>query len=171
MSAYVALLRAVNVGGTGKLPMGDLKRLCEQAGLLRVRTYIASGNVVFASTLSEAEVKATLESALEDYAGKPVGVRVRTAAEMGEVVASNPFPDARPDRTVAIFLDGPPPPGTVEQTTGRAEEEIRLGTREIFVHYGDGMGRSRLKIPAAASGTARNINTVTKLAEMAAELE
>ena len=79
MNAYVALLRAVNVGGTGKLPMSDLKALCERAGFLGVRTYIASGNVVFESRMSEAQVKAALESALEEYAGKPVGVLVRTA--------------------------------------------------------------------------------------------
>ncbi|WP_152054317.1 DUF1697 domain-containing protein [Tautonia marina] len=170
MNAYIALLRAVNVGGTGKLPMSDLKALCEHSGFLCVRTYIASGNVVFASELSETQVKAALESALQRYASKPVGVLVRTAVEMRDVVASNPFPDASPSRTVAIFLDAPPPAETVERATGRAGEEIRLGRREIYVHYGDGMGRSRLKIPAAVAGTARNINTVTKLAEMAAEL-
>jgi uncharacterized protein (DUF1697 family) len=170
MNAYVALLRAVNVGGTGKLSMSDLKAMCERAGFLKVRTYIASGNVVFASRMSEARIKAALEAALEAYAGKPVGVLVRTAAEMAAVVAGNPFPDAQPSRTVAIFLDEPPPRDAVARTTGRADEEIRLGKREIYVHYGDGMGRSRLKIPAAKAGTARNINTITKLAEMAAEL-
>jgi uncharacterized protein (DUF1697 family) len=170
MNAYVALLRAVNVGGTGKLPMGDLKGMCERAGFLRVRTYIASGNVVFVSREPEARVKAALETALEGYAGKPVGVLVRTAAEMAAVVAGNPFPDASPSKTVAIFLDEPPPRDAAERATGRAEEEIRFGRREIYVHYGDGMGRSRLKIPAAGVGTARNINTIIRLAEMAAEL-
>ena len=58
----------------------------------------------------------------------------------------------------------------MERATGRADEVIRLGTREIYVYDGDGMGRSRLKIPAAAAGTARNLNTVARLAEMAAEL-
>src|SRR4051812_16697865 len=169
MNAYVGLLRAVNVGGTGKLPMSDLKGLCERAGFLKVRTYIASGNVVFVSRESEARVKATLESALEAYAGKPVGVLVRTAAEMAAVVAGNPFPDASPSRTVAIFLDGPPPRDALERATGRAEEEMRLGRREIYVHYGDGMGHSKLKIPAAGACTARNLNTITRLAEMADE--
>src|SRR4051794_22851538 len=170
MNAYVALLRAVNVGGTGKLPMSDLKGLCERAGFLRVRTYIASGNVVFVSREPEARVKAALEAALAGYAGKPVGVLVRTAAEMAAVVAANPFPDASPSRTVAILLDEPPPRDAAERATGRAGEVIRLGRRVIYVLYGDGMGRSRLKIPAAGAATARNINTITRLAEMAAEL-
>ena len=170
MAAYVALLRAVNVGGTGKLSMSDLKELCEKAGFGKVRTYIASGNVVFGSRMTEAQVKNALENALAAYAGKPVGVLVRTASEMAEVLASNPFPDAPPNRTVAIFLDESPPGDALERITGRDDEEVRLGKREIYVRYGDGMGNSKLKIPAAKTGTARNINTVSKLAEMAAEL-
>ena len=64
MTAFVALLRAVNVGGTGKLPMGELVRLCESAGFCSVSTYIASGNVVFSSRETEARVKARLEASL-----------------------------------------------------------------------------------------------------------
>src|SRR3954447_25187543 len=109
MNAYVALLRAVNVGGTGKLPMSDLKELCVRAGFLAVRTYIASGNVVFTSRMSEARVKAALESALEAYAGQPVRKLVRPAAKMAAVVAGNPFPGTSPSRMLAIFLDEPPP--------------------------------------------------------------
>lgn len=77
MTAFVALLRAVNVGGTGKLPIRDLVALCEAAGFTQVKTYIASGNAVFASKKSETQVKAELERALLSYAGKPVGVCVR----------------------------------------------------------------------------------------------
>ncbi len=170
MSVYVALLRAVNVGGTGKLPMSDLKELCEKAGCRKVRTYIASGNVVFESRMTEVQVKTALETALAAYAGKPVGVLVRTAAEMSEVLASNPFPNAPANRTVAVFLDESPPSEALERITGRDGEEVRLGKREIYVRYGENMGHSKLKIPAAKAGTARNINTVSKLAEMAAEL-
>lgn len=169
MSVYIALLRAVNVGGTGKLPMAELQALCAAAGFERVRTYIASGNVVFDARGSEAQVKAALEAKLEAYAGKKVGVLVRTPAEMKAVLANNPFPDKAPNRTVAIFLDETPPPDAVEKASGVNGEELRLGRREIYVHYGDGMADSKLKIPAAAAGTARNMNTVAKLAEMAAE--
>jgi uncharacterized protein (DUF1697 family) len=168
MRAFVALMRAVNVGGTGKLPMSDLKRLCEEAGFAAVRTYIASGNVVLQSALSAEEVKAKLEKALRNYAGKPVGVAVRTAAEMAAVLANNPFPTAAPDRTVAIFLDKAPMPEVLASVVGRDREELGLGTREIYVHYGEGMASSRLRIPAARDGTARNMRTVAKLAEMAA---
>lgn len=168
MTTYVALLRAVNVGGTGKLPMSDLKSLCEKLGFTNVRTYIASGNVIFESRKSESAIKTALESALAKYAGKPVGVLVRTAAELKKVLAENPFPDRSPNRTVAVFLEGRPPADTLSSIRGAVDEEVRLGRREIYVHYGAGMARSRLRIPAAAAGTARNMNTVAKLAELAA---
>ncbi|WP_206996487.1 DUF1697 domain-containing protein [Trinickia mobilis] len=168
MTTYIALLRAVNVGGTGKLPMSELRSLCESAGFAHVRTYIASGNVVFESALSKASVKAELERCLEDYAGKPVGVLIRTGKEMAAVVAANPFKSAAPNRTVALFLDGPPPADALANVSGLQSEEMAFGTHEIYVHYPNGIGESKLKIPAAKTGTARNMNTVATLAEWAA---
>jgi uncharacterized protein (DUF1697 family) len=170
MTSFVALLRAVNVGGTGKLPMSELKAICEELGFTQVRTYIASGNVVFASRKSEAAVKAALEKRLAAYAGKAVGVLVRSAAEMAQIAADNPFPNAAPNRTMAIFLDDAPLKDALAAIRGRKDEEIKLGKREIYVHYGEGMGQSKLVIPAAKAGTARNMNTVATLAKMAAEL-
>ncbi len=170
MTAFIALLRAVNVGGTGKLPMSELKAMCEAAGFAKVRTYIASGNVVFESAKTEAQVKALLEKQLAAYAGKPVGVAVRTAGEMAAVLEDNPFARHAPNRTVAIFLDKKPAKSALEAATGRADEETGLGTREIYVHYPSGQGRSKLKIPAARDGTARNMNTVAALAKLATAL-
>jgi uncharacterized protein (DUF1697 family) len=167
---YIALLRAVNVGGTGKLPMTELKAMCAAEGFRKVQTYIASGNVVFGADRSESKVKAALEKRLQAYAGKPVGVVVRTADEMSAVLRANPFPASPASSTVAIFLDEPPPPDALDAVRGRQDEEIRLGTREIYVAYGAGMGRSKLRIPAAGGGTARNFNTIKKLAELAAAI-
>jgi uncharacterized protein (DUF1697 family) len=170
MTAFIALLRAVNVGGTGKLPMSELKEMCEAVGFAGVRTYIASGNVVFTSRKSEAAVKKALEAQLAAYAGKPVGVLVRSAAEMQAVLKDNPFPKAPANRTVAVFLDKAPPADTLTAVKGKKDEEIRLGKREIYIHYGDGMGQSKLVVPAAKTGTARNMNTIATLAKMAADL-
>jgi len=170
VAAFIALLRAVNVGGTGKLPMTELKAMCEASGFAGVRTYIASGNVVFTSRKSESAVKKALEAALESYAGKPVGVLVRSAAEMAQVLTDNPFPKMAPNRTMAVFLDRAPPADTLAGLRGQKDEEVRLGRREIYIHYGDGMGQSKLVVPAAKAGTARNMNTVAALAKMAAEL-
>ncbi|MES2922903.1 MAG: DUF1697 domain-containing protein [Verrucomicrobiota bacterium] len=170
MTTYIALLRAVNVGGTGKLPMADLKSLCESLGFTKVKTYIASGNVVFQSKKPEARVKAELEAALAKYAGKPVGVLVRTAAELAEVLAGNPFPEAPGNRTVAIFLDEASPANALDDLKGIKGEQLHLGRREIYVFYQNGMGISKLIIPAGRSGTARNMNTVAQLVQMSGEL-
>jgi len=169
MPRYVALLRAVNVGGTGKLPMTELKAMCDEEGFGEIQTYIASGNVVFSAKHGAAKVKAALEKRLQVYAGKPVGVVVRSAEEIAAVLKANPFPNEPPNYTVAIFLDDPPAKDALKDIRGQQDEQVRLGEREIYVAYGSGMGRSKLRIPAAAKGTARNINTIAKLAELAAK--
>jgi uncharacterized protein (DUF1697 family) len=171
MTAYIALLRAVNVGGTGKLPMAELKAMCEAAGLEQVRTYIASGNVVFTSDKSEDAVRAAIEEPLEAYAGKRVGVLVRTAAEMADTLKRNPFADKPGNRVVALFVDGDIPADALDHAKFVKDEQMRIGTREIYIFYGDGMADSRLAIPAGKAGTARNMNSVAKLAEMAAALD
>src|ERR1700722_12333745 len=109
MPRYIALLRAVNVGGTGILPMADLRSICGDAGFARVETYIASGNVVFESNAAPSKVKAELEARLLAYAARPVGVVLRTVLEMAAVLEANPFPQAEPKYTYAIFLDRRPP--------------------------------------------------------------
>ena len=167
MTVYIALLHAVNVGGTGKLAMEELQALCRKAGFADVRTYIASGNVVFESDSSAAKVKAELERRMEATLGKPVGVALRSAAEMSAVLKANPFSKAPPNYTVAIFLGEKPPPDALERAAGTVHEKMHLGKREIYVYYPDGQGRSKLRIPAAKDGTARNMNTVAKLVEMA----
>ena len=170
MTAYAALLRAVNVGGTGKLRMTMLAELCREAGFEQVKTYIASGNVVFASEFDVDGVRQALEMCLEVYAGKRVGVLVRTVTELADVVKRNPFADRPGNRTVALFVDEKLSPDQLEQVTGQQGEELRLGKREIFISYDDGMADSKLRIPVAKAGTARNMNTVAKLAEMTAAL-
>jgi uncharacterized protein (DUF1697 family) len=162
MASYVALLRAVNVGGTGKLSMVDLKAMCEAAGFTQVRTYIASGNLVFKSSTSAAKVKAELEERLHSYTGKPVGVVVRTVAEMKAVLAANPFPKAAPNHTVVNFLDEAPAKDALAHAVGVRDEEMQLGVRELYVFYPSGQGQSKLRIPAAKNGTARNMNTVAE---------
>jgi uncharacterized protein (DUF1697 family) len=168
MTSYVALVRAVNVGGR-KLLMADLKRIAADLGLGAPRTFIASGNLLFTSAKSEATVNAALERALTGHMGNKVDVMVRTADELAAVVAANPFHKEPGDRVVAIFLDHPPPAGSSGGVKNRTDERIAQNGREIYVHYPSGMGRSNLRIPAAARGTARNMNSVAKLARLAKE--
>ena len=90
LNRYVALLRAVNVGGTGKLPMTALAQMCEAAGLKDVKTYIASGNVVFRSESREDQVRCRLEDQLREYSGRDVGVIVRTGDEIVDTISRIP---------------------------------------------------------------------------------
>ena len=166
-TAYAALIRAVNVGGTGKLAMSDLARLCEDEGLCDVKTYIQSGNVVFTSPKKEAAIKAVLEKGIERHIGKPVAVMVRTADELEAAIAANPFPEAPPNRLLITFFDEPLAKAALDGVVAPGGERLALRGRELFIHYPDGMGVSKLKVPALKkAGTGRNLNTVVKLAAM-----
>jgi uncharacterized protein (DUF1697 family) len=135
-----------------------------------VKTYIASGNVVFKSSKTEAQVKAVLEKAVAAYLGKPACVLVRTAAEMAAVLAANPFKEMHGSKTLAFFLDSPPTADALDPRAHHIDEQIQPGLLEIYVYYPNGQGQSRLRIPAFKNATARNMNTVAKLAELAAAL-
>ena len=157
MTVYVALLRAVNVGGTSKLPMAELRSLAEDLGLAQPRTYIASGNLLFQSDLGADAVRERLEDALAKHMNKPVPVMIRTAEEVAAVADRNPFKDAPGRRVLAIFLNEPPPKDCLDQARGLDGERLALGTREIYVDYcGALLGRSKLAIrlqQAAQRGT------------------
>jgi len=170
MTAYVALLRAVNVGGR-KLVMTELKGIAEELGLGSPRTFIASGNLLFTSDKSEGALASLLSKAIGEHMGADVPVLVRTASEMAEVAAANPFPDEPGNRVVAIFLENQPPADALTAASGVRDERIALGKREIYVAYGSGMADSKRKIPAAAGGTARNMNSVAKMAALLKEME
>ena len=164
MTRYGVFLRAVNVGGTGKLPMAELRRICIECGFEQVKTYIASGNVALASALTPSEIAAKLEQALQGYAGKPVGVFVRSALELERIVADNPFADAKGNQVTAILLNSDPAQMLGQGIKGQTDEEVIAGQGALYVHYPSGMGRSKLRILGAEHGTARNINTMVKMA-------
>ncbi|MDD4933679.1 MAG: DUF1697 domain-containing protein [Methylacidiphilaceae bacterium] len=170
MTVYIGLLRAVNVGGTGKLPMDRLLGLCTEAGFRDARTYIGSGNVIFRSDASEEKVRHALEGGLHAFMGKPIGVLVRSAEEIAMITRENPFPDKPANRVMALFTDDPLPAHPLDGASGIQNEGVRLGRRELFVFYPDGMAKTRLRLPSERAGTARNMNTVGKLAGLAADL-
>jgi uncharacterized protein (DUF1697 family) len=168
MTTYIALLRAINVGGTGLLAMADLKTICLNLGFTNPRTYIQSGNVVFESNLLEAAVLLTLQKALHAKIGKPIDVMVRTTAELRSILNAVPFQNAEPNKVYVVFLSGAPP-AEANRIAGPAGEQIVTGTRELYVLYPDGMGKSKLKLPLGKlPTTARNLNTVAKLVDLAA---
>jgi uncharacterized protein (DUF1697 family) len=170
VTSYVALLRGVNLMGSTTLRMADLKAIAEELGLQSPRTFIASGNLLFTSRKGERAIKSALQAALTTRMSRDVGVMVRTAEEMARVASNNPFADGPGNKVVAIFLDEAPPKDALENAKNVAGERMALGTREIYVHYPNGQGQSKLRIPAAATGTARNMNSVRKMAAMAEEV-
>lgn len=168
MTGWVALLRAVNVGGNNKIPMAELAALAKRLGLHGARTYIASGNLIFVSAQGEDELRVLIEDAIEVEFGARIGVLVRNAAELAEVAARCPWPDRPGNRVVVLFTDEQP---SLDGVRHQAGELLALGRREIFIDYGEGMAGSKLVVPASKTGTARNMNTVRKLAELAGALE
>jgi uncharacterized protein (DUF1697 family) len=180
MAVFVALLRAVNVGGTGKLPMQDLRAACEGAGFRRVSTYIASGNVVLETDKSATAVKRLIRELLRDQFGLTKNhVLVRTPGQLARVIARNPFVAAaaeRPNLLMVNFLDGLPPPAAAGALAAYdGPERLHLAGDHLYVDYAEGVARSKLtpafldkalRVPA----TSRNWNTTNKLLDMARAL-
>ena len=127
-------------------------------------------NLLVRSSSNEKTLKGELEAAVAELMGAKVGVMIRSAQELAAVLEANPFKKEQPSYVVAIFLDDAPPKHAEKAAKKVDGERIALGKREIYVHYPRGQGQSRLAIPAAADGTARNMNTVARLAAMAREL-
>ena len=168
-TTFIALLRAVNVGGTGKLPMKDLVALCIGLGFKDVRTYIQTGNVVFRSRLSEPKAKAMFEKALGAHMGKHFDVILRSADELRVVLEASPFPGVAGNQVMVYFCQEPVPKDALDGFVGPDGERAVATVREIYVHFPNGMGRSKFKMPRMkAVMTTRNMNTVQKLVEMAA---
>jgi uncharacterized protein (DUF1697 family) len=168
MTVFVALLRAINVGGTGTLSMKELSALCADLGFKKIRTNIQSGNVVFESLLSEAALRDKLEQALIKRMEKRVDVVVRTASELRSVVEANPFSDAAPEKVAVFFRSDLLPKGLLDNLVIPGGEEVCPGKREIYVHYPNGTGRSKLRLSASAGvDTVRNMNKVAKLVAIA----
>jgi uncharacterized protein (DUF1697 family) len=171
LTAYVALVRAVNVSGTGKLPKEELKAMGEDCRFDNVRTFINSGNLLFTSKLAERTVKQRVEERLANYFGKPAPAFVRSANEMAAAVKGNPFADDKPNRVMAHFIDEEPTQAMLNEARDVQGERLALGPRLIYVSYGEGIGKTRLKLPAIKRGTARNMNSVKRMADLLAEME
>ena len=170
---WIGLFRGINIGGN-RMPMKDLVRLMEAEGFTQVRTYIASGNVVFRATASEAELQKRIEDLVEANFGFRSKLFLVTADHLQKLLDANPFRD-REHKGAAqhlFFIQGP----ILKADTARmdelkaASEDYRL-TDECFYFYApDGIGRSKLAEKLAqclkADMTARNLNTVETLLEM-----
>ncbi|CAM5707833.1 hypothetical protein SALBM135S_07744 [Streptomyces alboniger] len=175
---YAALLRGINVGGHKKVPMAELRALLEGLGHSGVRTYLQSGNAVFAADGGDEEsLAAGLRSAIEERFGFAVDVLVRDHAFLRAVADACPFPAAglEPRQLHVTYFSAPVDAArfaAIEQPA-YAPEEFRLGDRVLYLYAPDGLGRSKLAEELSRPGvnkgiiaTTRNWNTVTRLVEM-----
>lgn len=168
-----AFLRGINVGGRSLLAMADLKSALHDAGLADARTYLQSGNVVVTPRSGgPVELVETMERAIEDIAGRAIRVMVRTRDELDGIIAGNPLWDEslKPASIHTVFLEAAPDPERVaELDPDRSPpDRFALSGREIYLHYPQGSGRSRLNLEyfektLGVAGTARNWNTVTRV--------
>ena len=174
MRRVAGLLRAVNVGGR-KLLMADLTRITREAGFDAPQTLLASGNVIFGTTLSNEISAERLASAIMSDVGMATDVMVRDHAGMSAVMVANPFPDHAsddPSRLMAMFLDRDPSgdPDALAPACV-AGEALRLGPKCLYVWFPQGAGTSKLtnaiiERRLKVRGTMRNWNTVGKLAAL-----
>jgi uncharacterized protein (DUF1697 family) len=178
MPVYIALLRGVNVGGRAKVAMSDLRALLTELGFEDPRSLRNSGNLVFRGAARKPpELERALSSALQGRLGLRSDVMIRTVPEWDGVIAGNPFPDEAqrdPGHLLALFLTGTANAAAVAALQGAivGREIVRGSGRQIYAYYPDGVGRSKLTLPAieAALGTratGRNWNTVLKIAALA----
>lgn len=171
---HVALLRGINVGGKNKLPMARLASIFAQVGCKDVRTYIQSGNVVYRATrpLSR-RVAGLVSSAIADELGLTVPVLTRSARELRDVIAANPFPGGE-DALHVVFLSSAPDAKAAASLDPQRSPPDRfvVSGREVYLHCPDGLGKTRLtgaylEARLGVTTTARNWRTVLALAELA----
>jgi uncharacterized protein (DUF1697 family) len=171
VTAWVALLRGINVGGNRMIPMADLRKMVAAAGGKNVTTYIQSGNVVFDHTSRAApKLAAELEKKIAKATGFAVPVVLRTAEEWASVIERNPFATADADHLHVSFLAVPPAEITLAAKTF-APEKFAQVERDVYMMLPLGVGRSKLagalaKQKSMAAATTRNWRTVLKLSEL-----
>lgn len=177
MATYVALLRGINVGGNKMIAMADLRAALTKAGFSNVRTLLQSGNVVLdAATASPSTLESQLEAEVKKRFSLEVEIHVRTPAEWAAVMKANPFAaEAKrdPGHLLVTFFKTPLDKAKVKaaQAAIVGPERLQADGRHLYMVFPEGMGRSKAAVVVGKTlgpgGTARNWNTVQKLAALA----
>lgn len=172
------LLRAVNVSGTGRVPMAELRALlAARTELQSVSTYIASGNIICEVGGDHDAARAEVRMLIAEQFDVDTPVILRTHDQLAAALAGNPFPDAALDKMVHVmFLEGAAELGAIEQLTPRLQpgERVALVGPDLWIDYGDGgvastkLTKGVLDRALGTAGTARNLNTLRKLVELTA---
>ena len=182
MPVLICMLRGVNLGTHNRVKMDALRALCESLKLEDPRTYVQSGNVIFRT--KEKNI-VPLAKKIQDAIAREFGFRpeviLRTAAELRQAIAASPFDgrrDVEPGKLLVTFLTAEPGPDA-RITLAKFKdhpEEIHLRGRELYIYFPNGAGKTKLPWSSVerllkVTGTARNWNSVTKMLEIAEELE
>jgi uncharacterized protein (DUF1697 family) len=175
--SYIGLIRGINVGGNNLLKMDALRALCETAGLKGAKTYLQSGNVVFRSKLDRAKLVDRIEEGIRKNTGFEAKVILRTADEIRDVIAANPFttgPQRNPKALLVAFLGGSISKDAKALLSKLKidSEELHFGDQELYLYLPEGIAGSKLsnaltEKKIGVNVTARNWNTVMALLEMA----
>lgn len=173
VSGFVALLRAVNVGGRNRVQMAALAQLFAAAGCENVRTFIQSGNVIYdAKPAVVARLPGVLERSFAKAFGFPTPIIIRSARDLAAIIAANPFKGHEESLHVTFLADRPKAAAIAALDPSRSPgDEFAVVGREIFLHCPNGLGRTKLSNDyfdrmLATTGTVRNWRTVTKLFEL-----
>lgn len=175
MTTWIALFRGLNVGGKNKLKMADLRTTLAAMPVQHVRTYIQSGNAIFASALGAEALAATIRGAVCDAHGIETSVMLRDAETFHRIAAAHPFAEGADERRLAVaFLEEAPAASSVAEfdETCYAPDVCALQDRQVFVFAPSGFGKTRLtnswlEKQLGVPATTRNWRTVRKLSEMA----
>lgn len=169
MTTFVAFLRGINLGPTNKISMPSLRAMAEDLGYTDVATYINSGNLIINSTKKAATVEREISKGIKDTFGRQIDVTVRTPARLRKILAENPYPDGNPSQVTVAFLTKSPPADAKQKVAeiAQAYEPFSFAGQEVYVHYSQGLGRSKLAEKFSAiigvSSTVRNIRTIEKV--------
>jgi uncharacterized protein (DUF1697 family) len=172
MDNWVALLRGINVGGNNVVPMADLRRLCVGLGWTGVQSYIASGNLVFASQGTAAGLGQVLRQALVAQMGVDVMLIILPGAAVKAALTECPFDPQEGKQVHAFFLwTDPVVDWAFFEALRLPSEALVVQGHVAWLHAPDGIGRSKLaekfhKVVTGTEMTARNLNTLRKLVEM-----
>lgn len=177
MKTFISLLRGINVGGHNKIPMSELRTVCEELGWKNIRTYIQSGNLIFEASAKPAALEAKLEKAIAKRFGLSIPVIIRSAADWSSFPKTNPFPDAcekEPHLVALCVSKAPTKSDAVKVLRERATngERVEQVGDTLWIHFPNGVARSKLPPlfdrVVGSPVTARNWLTVLKLNELAA---
>jgi len=179
LKTYIALFRGINVGGKNALPMRELVAVLEEFGAGNVKTYIQSGNVVFASPEKDASrLSKKISYEIKKRRGFEPHVLLLELEDIERAITKNPFPEAasHPQTLHAGFLASTPEKPDLKklESLKSNRERFRLIDSVFYLHAPEGIGRSKLAANAekllGVPMTDRNWRTVCKIREMVQEL-